>query len=152
MKLEPRSTDLLVDILAAKMPCLENVDISWNRMGASQIRRICEAARPNHYLRSLSLAHNPVSRTDPLLELGQFIRRSAGLQHLDLSGVLQTPAQVKRVVKKVKRSASLLAVHLSHTPCIKADVGLQLYIRDKLHAKNCLDEGKQKAKQPQAFE
>lgn len=94
VKLEPRSIDLLVDILAMKMPCLENVDLSWNRMGTTQIRLICEAARPNHYLRSLSLAHNPVSKTDPLLELGQFIRRSAGLQHLDLSGVLQTSAQV----------------------------------------------------------
>ena len=100
------------------------------------MKLICEALRNNHHIQSLNIAFNPVSAKDKLKELGSFIRQNASLQHLDLSGVLQTSVQVRRVVKKLKKSRALIAVHLSHTPCIKMDLALQLYIVKKLDARN----------------
>ena len=82
---------------------------------------ICESLRGNGHIRSLNIAYNPVSKTDDVKELGLFLRQDTSLQHLDLSGVLQTSFQVRRIIKKAKKTRSLLALHLSHTPCILLD-------------------------------
>jgi hypothetical protein len=42
----------------------------------------------NYYLTRLNIAFNPVSKTDPLKELGTFLKQNESLQHVDLSGVL----------------------------------------------------------------
>ena len=80
--------------------------------------QICEKLRGNSHLTDLSLAFNPVDRNDELRELGSFLRNNESLKHVDLSGMLQTAKQVRRVVKKAKKARALLALHLSHTPCI----------------------------------
>lgn len=58
---------------------------------------------------------------DNMKELRRLLKTSTSLQHLDLSGVMQTPQQVTSVVKRVKHSQSLLSVHLEQTPCITLD-------------------------------
>lgn len=113
--------------------------------------RLFEAVRQNNHLVSLNLAFNPVSKKNELTELGSFLKRSTNLQHLDLSGVLQTSAQVKRIVKKAKRSPSLVALHLSHSQCIKGDVGLQLYIKQKLGITNSMDPENETVNKSQTF-
>lgn len=46
--------------------------------------------------------------------------------------MLQTSSQVRKIVKKAKKSRSLLVVHISHTPVIKLDQKLRAYIFNKL--------------------
>ena len=48
----------------------------------------------------------------------KFIRLNKRLLHLNLTGLFKSPMQVKAIVKSIKASATLLAVHLSHTPVI----------------------------------
>ena len=43
------------------------------------MKAICKALRNNTYIRSLSLAFNPVSKEDDVKELGYFIRNNAKL-------------------------------------------------------------------------
>ena len=136
VRLEDRNVSLLCKIIDAGMPCLKNIDISWNKISTRLMKELFVALRPSQYIRNLNVAFNPVSSTDKLKELGMFIKQNTSLHHLDLSGVLQTAAQVQRVVKKTKRSQSLLALHLSHTMCIKMDIALQLYIQKKLQIVN----------------
>lgn len=129
-----QSHKLLCEIIEVKMPCLEHIDLSWCKMGTLQLEKLLESARGNHYIQTLNLAHNPVSAKHDLESLCAFIKNNPQLQHLDLSGVLQTPEQVRRVVKKAKKSVSLLVLHLSSTPCIQFDEGLKKYIMRKLKA------------------
>lgn len=51
-------------------------------------------------------------------KLKQFIKENERLIHLDLSGVFKTADHVKQIIKAIKRSETLLAVHLSHTQVI----------------------------------
>ena len=46
--------------------------------------------------------------------------------------MFKTVLQVRKIIKAIKKSKSLLAVHLSYTPIIQSDKGLQTYIRKKL--------------------
>ena len=94
-----------------------------------------QALRSNYQVKSLSIAFNAFDKEDPLLEFGNFIRQNPNLQHLDVSGALQTAEQVRRVVKKVKKSLSILSVHLSHIHCISQSFEIQRYIRRKLNLK-----------------
>jgi hypothetical protein len=52
------------------------------------MRKLIDVLQPNHYLRSLNLAYNPVAKGDNLEALCKFIRNNSSLQHIDLSGVL----------------------------------------------------------------
>ena len=56
------------------------------------------------------------------------------MQHLNLSGCFTTQKQVKRIVKKFKKSPSLLAIHLS-TTVISGNPELMKYIEHKLDLK-----------------
>jgi len=69
-------------------------------------------------------------------DLGFFMRQNMYLQHLDLSGLLQTSKQVKKIVKKAKKTISLLSLHLNYTPALTEDTTLNRYIELKLKAKN----------------
>ena len=73
-----------------------------------------------------------VSDKTDILGLRKFIRKSPNLLHIDLSGVLKTAEQVRRVVKSFAKNETLLAVHLSNTPEIRRVKLLQSYIRTKL--------------------
>ena len=78
-QLEPRSVDLLIQILAKQTPSFRDLDISWNQISTKQMKTICETLAGNQYIRKLNLAFNPVSRTDDLKELGQFMRQNTSL-------------------------------------------------------------------------
>ena len=41
--------------------------------------------------------------------------------------MLQTPSQVQRIIKKIAKHRSLVAVHLSDTPCLQQDQDDELY-------------------------
>lgn len=132
VNLEPTSIKMLVKVLEMKATCLRELDISWNKIPTRQMSQILATLKGNYYLTRLNIAFNPVSRTDPLKELGTFLKQNESLQHVDLSGVLQTSAQVRRVVKKAKRAPALLALHMNHTPCLHIDSNLRSYIDTKL--------------------
>ena len=105
-----------------RKPNLKQLDISWNKISTKQMTKFLETLKGNFHIISLNIAFNPVSKTDNIKPLEWFIRQNYSLQYLDLSGVLQTPLQVQRVVKKFKKSQSIISVHLSHTPVIKQDI------------------------------
>ena len=73
-----------------------------------------------------------VNEKTDLTDLRKFIRKSQYLLHLDLSGMLKTAEQVRRVVKSFAKNETLLSVHLSNTPEIRRVKLLQSYIRTKL--------------------
>jgi len=133
--LESRSIDVLVQLFAEKKPSLSSIDISWNKISTANMKKLMQALRSNYQVKSLSIAFNAFDKEDPLLEFGNFIRQNPNLQHLDVSGALQTAEQVRRVVKKVKKSLSILSVHLSHIHCISQSFEIQRYIRRKLNLK-----------------
>jgi len=83
-------------------------------------------------IQHLNLAFNPLSATQEVKALCQFIQINISLQHMDLSGVLQASLQVQKVVKRIAKSSSILSVHLSHTDCIRSDPHLRKYIMKKL--------------------
>ena len=78
------------------------------------------------------MAFNQASKDDPLKAFGNFVRQNSELMHLDLSGVCQTHTQVKRIIKKAKKSLSLIAVHLSFTPVVYLNNNVRAYIMTKL--------------------
>ena len=94
MSMDVRSLNYLVTIFEQKLPSLIEIDVSWNKIPAEKMKSICKALKTNSYIRSLNFAFNPVSRDDNMKELGYFVRNNPVLQHLDLSGVLQTPSQI----------------------------------------------------------
>ena len=96
------------------------------------MKEIILAICKNNNLQYLNISFNPCSQTDKLKLFGNYIRQNSKLQHLDISGVLQTKTQVRRIVKKFKKSQSLLSIHLNHTHCIANDFKLQKYIEKKL--------------------
>ena len=83
----------LEKLLAEKKPSLHAVDISWNKISTKNMTKLMQAIRSNYHIKSLNIAFNPFDKEDPLPELGNYIRQNANLQHLDLSGVLQTVEQ-----------------------------------------------------------
>ena len=95
---------MLVKVLGRKAPCLKELDISWSNMTTLQMNAVFRALKGNTYLRSVNVAFNPISKNDNCKALGDFVRQNISLQHLDLSGVLQTQRQVKRIVKKAKKA------------------------------------------------
>lgn len=123
---------MLSAIVRAAIPCLREIDLSWNRFTPAQMTTLFASLRYNYYVENLNLAFNPFPAEDKLKDFGSWLRKNETLQHLDISGCLQTAAQVRRVVKKIKKSPSILAVHMLNTPCIAADYDLQLYIEKKL--------------------
>ena len=90
--LDPGSIELVGSLLAKKLPSFKDLDLSWNQIGTAGMKALCQSLRGNQQVRSLSLAFNPVATTDDLEELGYFMRHNSCLEHLDLSGVLQTAA------------------------------------------------------------
>lgn len=103
---------------------LENIDISWNNFSNREYEKVFDAIRHNYHIKYLNLAYNPCSKTDKLISLGNFVRQNPHLQHIDLSGVLQNPAQVRRIIKKIKKSQAIIVCHLSSTPAITDDISL----------------------------
>lgn len=126
------STKMLIKIMEDKMPCLFYLDLSWCRLKTDQLQSLLDSIMTNNYLQDLNIAYNPVSVSATLDSLCTFIRTNSQLQHLNLSGVLQTTQQVKRIVKRAKKSLSLLSLHLSSTPCLLYSSQLQTYIIKKL--------------------
>ena len=67
----------------------------------------------------LSLAMIPVDGNADMHKLQQFLKNNNSLLHADLSGMFSTVEQVQGVIKAIKKSSSLLALHLDNTPIIK---------------------------------
>ena len=111
---------------------LTTLDISWNKFTQQQIESVFTALSKNHDLQYLNLAMTGVNEKTDLTDLRKFIRKSQYLLHLDLSGMLKTAEQVRRVVKSFAKNETLLSVHLSNTPEIRRVKLLQSYIRTKL--------------------
>jgi len=88
VNLEPTGINMLIRVLEMKATCLRELDISWNKIPTRQMSQILAALKGNYYLTRLNIAFNPVSKTDPLKELGTFLKQNESLQHVDLSGVL----------------------------------------------------------------
>jgi hypothetical protein len=131
LNLDARCIDELVKVLENRPSCLKELDISWNKMSSNHLEKIFKAIRTNQYIRSLNVSFNPISRSSRIKDLSFFVRNNPNLQHLNLSGVLQTPFQVTKMIKKAKKAQSLLSLHLSHT---SIDDHLTQYILDKLLA------------------
>ena len=69
------------------------------------MKTLFASLRHNHYVEHLNISFNPIPADDvKLKDFGNWLRKNANLQHVDISGCLQTAAQVKRVVKKIKKS------------------------------------------------
>lgn len=119
-----------------KLPSLKHIDISWNNISPLNMTILFTSMRHNYSIQSLNIAYNTISKDDKLLEFGHFIRQNANLQHLDISGLLMTVEQVRRVVKKFKKSQALIAVHLSDTSCLSQSYEIQQYIQKKLNLKD----------------
>ena len=108
------------------------LDISWNRFAAGQVKELLRALAQNTQLESVNLAMTAVSPKQNLSGLQCFLRNNKRLLHVDLSGMVHTVEQVRQTIKSVKKSETLLALHLSHTPIISSSRRLQAYIRAKL--------------------
>ena len=59
--------------------------------------------------------------------------RTHNVLHLDFSGMFTSDVHVRKVMKAVKKSKTLLAIHLSNTPVLFQNAKLQAYIRKKLN-------------------
>ena len=101
-------------------------------MLASQIKLLFRALSQNRQLEYLNLAMVTVGEGVKLPKLKEFIRENDRLLHLDLSGMFKLAEHVREIIKAVTKSASLLALHLSHTLVIEDDLKLQSYIRSKM--------------------
>ena len=111
---------------------LRNLDISWNRFAAGQVKELFRALAQNGQLESVNLAMTAVSPKQNLSALQCFLRKNRRLLHADLSGMVHTVEQVRRIIKSIKKAEALLALHISHTPIISSSRQLQAYIRTKL--------------------
>lgn len=122
---------------------LRKLDISWNELLEKQVARLFNALSKNTGLENLNLAMTsvPIPVTVPKSKkkvidttngLRKFIRNNSRLVHLDLSGMFKSVYHVRKIIKAIKKSKTLLAVHLSHTPVIDSNLKLQTYIRKKL--------------------
>ena len=111
---------------------LTNLDLSWNRFTAQQVKDLLESLGQNVVLESLNLAMTAIKASQKVTALMQFIRQNKRLLHLNVSGVLQTEEQVRLLIKSISKSETLLALHLSHTQIIAASQPLQAYILTKL--------------------
>ena len=117
---------------------MRNLDISWSNTLASQTGLLFESLAKNRQLQHLNIAMLALDRDQDITGFKKFIRRNQRLLHLNLTGLLRTREQVAKVVKAIKASETLLAVHLSHTPIITKSKQLQAYIRRKLGMNNAI--------------
>lgn len=90
-------------------------------MFGKQIDALFEALSKNKGLQYLNLAMTSLHKDQDLLPLKRFIRKNTNLMHLDFSGMFKTAAQVKGIVKAIKKHRTLLAVHLSYIPFLRQD-------------------------------
>ena len=74
VSLEPAAIKMLIKVLELKSTCLRELDLSWNKIPAKKMSQILATLKGNYYLTSLSIAFNPVSKTDPIKELGSFLK------------------------------------------------------------------------------
>lgn len=54
------------------------------------MQTLFESLTQNNVIRSLNVSYNSISISDKLTQLCTFIKKCTTLQHLDLSGMLQT--------------------------------------------------------------
>ena len=64
--LEPRAIVMLAAILRAAIPCLKNVDLSWNKFNPAQTKTLLVALRKNNYVENFNFSFNPFEKDDKL--------------------------------------------------------------------------------------
>lgn len=90
LHLDYKSLLYLNHILQVSKPCLIEIDISWCKIAARQMQTLFESLTQNNVIRSLNVSYNSIAFKDKLIQLCSFIKKCNTLQHLDLSGMLQT--------------------------------------------------------------
>ena len=117
--LNDHSISLLEDFVGCNQR-LEHLDIAFNRILPTTSLRLLDTLTANAKgLRFLDLSWNALSSGDENLTaeigeaLGALVRGSRSLQHLNLSRTGLTHNQACLLFRAVRKSRSLLAVHLS---------------------------------------
>ena len=107
-----------------KIKTIISLDISWNQLLPAQIRPLLEVMSKSRKIEHLNLSwNNLVDRTADeedqeyvLLLLGKMIKYNQKILHLDLSGTGLTKNIVYGLGGCLRKSRSLLCIHLSGNP------------------------------------
>ena len=108
---------------------LVNLDISSNHLAPRQMRSFLESVSKNRRLQQLSLGWNSVADQKMSEDqqqkvsalLGNLIKHNKNLIHIDLTACGLTNLMMKELGTHVRRSGSLLGIHLTGNPGLTAE-------------------------------
>ena len=98
---------------------LRRLDISRNVQLSHKIDVIFRALSDNEVMEDVNLAMIPVDKNLDIAKLKTFLKSNGQLLHIDLSGMFESVEHVKGIVKSIKKSKNLLAIHLDNAPIIR---------------------------------
>jgi len=120
---------------------LTHLDLSWNYLPPVHMLTIVEILSGNRRLQYINLAWNALIAQDAdekdqmyVLELlGKMIKHNLKFLHFDLTSTGLTHRIVEELGKQLRRSRSLLSIHLSGNPGVNDQSSRRL--RDRVHAR-----------------
>jgi hypothetical protein len=127
--------DSITSLLETNESRLVKLDLSWNQWNRGQPSWLFGALLKGvktSIMQYLNLSFMMLKDGEDINQFCKFIRQSERIALMDLSGMMKTAEQVRKVVKAIKKQSTILSVHLNATPVIAMDRRLQEYIRIKL--------------------
>ena len=103
---------------------LQNLDLSWNQLRPKTMKRLLEVICSSKRLQMINVSFNNLcdgsstekEQSELVQMLGHTIKHNKELLHLDLSCTGLPSLVIKELGACLKRSPSLLAIHLSDNP------------------------------------